>query len=487
MEAVWNEAKRQAWISSLTEVMPLAPLDHTAPQNYVMKCWGFSFPGQILHSKDGGAPRCVYKTVKACNDTPVRLDIPWSEVFVSQVLDSSEFLWTFQELSAQGVPASSMIKDTLWLIPDPIMRPSHPSYGTVFYPVTLKATFIPGGLILGFAFYHGIMDGTGTVEFAKLFNDANRKGDISNNEAVTFHKMTERFNRFAAETAKSTPVNPRSMHGYDFTIPPSQPVIPEAIAKIFSISSSRITALHSEAPTHVRATHGSGAFITPTAVLSALFWLHITRARLHARRILPSGTTRFANAVSIRNRLPAELGFTDQPYMGNMWLRALASSTVGDLVGADLSRPATTAQLAAAAWLICQSVRALSDPATMRQHIAIATRATDPADETLTWPEVDAAIRRSIARHCTGVDATVGVELGADVEFDIPGVQGGKGKAAWVRRAYVAFVGAMMVLPKVGGAKGEADWEVYIALRGEDMEVLERDGELGGWLARPAA
>jgi hypothetical protein len=96
---------------------------------------------------------------------------------------------------------------------------------------------------------------------------------------------------------------------------------------------------------------------------------------------------------------------------------------------------------------------------------------------------VDAAIRRSIARHSTGVDMSVGVATGAEVEFDIPGVVGGRGPAAWERRGYVAFDGFVSILPRKGVNKGDEDWEIWVALRQEDMDALASETELGGWVS----
>jgi hypothetical protein len=45
----------------------------------------------------------------------------------------------------------------------------------------------------------------------------------------------------------------------------------------------------------------------------------------------------------------------------------------------------------------------------------------------------------------------------------------------------------MNLLPRIGGTKGDADWQMWLALREEVMRVMEGQGELGGWLSRPAA
>ncbi|KAK4041142.1 hypothetical protein C8A01DRAFT_34874 [Parachaetomium inaequale] len=475
---------KEAWVARLTETMPLTALDHTAPQNYILRCFGFPFcpsprnlnrhaaiaylkwrlvrafsllpflEGQIIHGWDGELPRLVYPG----NVLPSKLDLFSYEVFDYQVFESSRFPWSFEELSALGVPAETMAKDLFWLLPK-----TGPAPSDACHPITLRASFIDGGLILGFAFHHGVMDGTGTVDFLNYFATDTYNG------IGTLWGCKQNFIAFAAETARTTPVDPRFMPGYDFTPERSPPTLPPAIAKVLTISAPRAAALQAAAQTHLRAAHGPRAFASTTDVLCALTWLHVTRARLLAGRIAPTDTTPLRDSR-------------------NLWLRALASSTVGDLVQ-DISHSGkvTTEQIAEAAWCIRQAVMEMDDPATFRAHLAIAARASSDEDEGIAWPEVGAAVSRAMARHSTGLDASVHIGLGADVEFEIRGVRGGKRKAVWVRRAYVPNDGAMNLLPRIGGTKGEADWQVWLALREEDMRVMEEQGELGAWLSRPAA
>ncbi|KAK3295278.1 uncharacterized protein B0H64DRAFT_459209 [Chaetomium fimeti] len=502
--------------------MPLTALDYTAPQNYMMTSFIFPFEsilesdrqvvvtylkgrlartfslipalgGQMIHARDGELPRVVYSEEAGESN----LDRFPNEICDYRVLDGTQFPWSFDELSALGAPAATMTKDLLWLLPE-----TGPAPGDACHPVTLRISFITGGLILGFAFHHGIMDGGGRLDFLTLFTT-----DTLENLA-TLHARKQNFIAFTTRTAQqqtSLPTQPLQTT-YDFTTPTTPPTLPPAIAKIFTIPNASLRALQTTCLQHLRTAHGDTphAFVSPSDVLCALAWLHVTRARLRAGRVLSTDITRFATAVSIRGKLPllggGEGGGGDGAlgggYLGNMWLRALAGMSVGGLVGADVGTgaPVGVEQVAEAAWCARRAIMELVEPETLKGHLALAARATDlegtlaGEGERVTWPEVDAAVRRSIARHHTGLDASVGVGLGADVEFEIPGVNGGeKTKATWVRRAYVANDGAMSVLPRRGGTKGDRDWEIWLALREEDMRVVEEVGELGGWLSRPPA
>ncbi|KAK4235323.1 transferase family-domain-containing protein [Achaetomium macrosporum] len=483
--------------------MPLTLLDYTAPQNYITHVFGFHFPinreanqaeavaylkarlgqvfslipflgGQIIHAEDGQLPRLVYSREGGSSNLNQFPD----EVFDSQVIDLPypHFPQPFWELLRLGVPAANMTKRLLWLLPE-----SDPAPGDACHPVTLRATFIEGGVLLGFAFHHGVMDGTGTLEFLKCFatGTLERLDEVDN-----LRQGKEGIIKLAANTAKTAPVNPRSMDGYEFAVPQTQPVLPAAVAKILTISADSARSLKQAALEQIQKTVGPTAFVSVIDVLCGLTWLHLTRVRLKAKRISPSDTTHFATAVDIRRVMVPAIG---AGYIGNMWLRALARSTVSALVE-DPSLPVTIEQIASAAWHIRRAIVAMTatDPTLRQQHIAVATMATDPNEKSLTWPEVDAAVRRVISRHSTGLDATVGVGFGADVEFEIPGT-GGRVKPAWVRRAYVPNEGAMAIMPRQEGAKGDADWEIWLALREEDMDALVRKRELGGYLSRPPA
>jgi hypothetical protein len=407
------------------------------------------------------------------------------EVFDSQTLDIADphFPQPFSELLRLGVPAGSMIKHLLWLLPE-----SDPGPGDACHPITLRVTFIGGGLLLGFAIHHSVMDGKGTVEFLKCFASGTLKGA---DEVYTLPQRKESIIKLAADIVKTAPVNPRAMDGYDFDVPETPPVLPEAVAKIFCISAARARSLKQAVLKQIQKTVSPAAFVSVTDALCGLIWLHLTRVRVRAKRISPSDTTHFATAVDIRKFMDPPIG---PGYVGNMWLRALAHATVGTLVGeAPTTRPATIEQIASAAWQIRRAITAITaaDPTVRQQHIAVATMATDPTDGSLTWPEVDAAIRRVISRHSTGLDATVGVSLGADIEFAIPGTAplgpSGKVKPAWVRRAYVPNEGAMAFMPREGGSKGDAKWEIWLGLRKEDMDTLVGERELGSYLCRPPA
>lgn len=143
-------------VDKLTKEMPLAPLDYTTPQNYMMNALEFPFlgtetaerqtalvylGGQFVHGNGyDELPRLLYI------DDPANHDFFPAGVFDSQVLDASQFPWTFDQLLDDGVPAAALKKTLFLLLPQSDPRP-----GEACHTVTLRVSFIDGGLVLGFA------------------------------------------------------------------------------------------------------------------------------------------------------------------------------------------------------------------------------------------------------------------------------------------------------------------------------------------------
>jgi hypothetical protein len=204
-----------------------------------------------------------------------------------------------------------------------------------------------------------------------------------------------KFNTLAAEEASTTQVDARSMHGYDFNVPATPPTIPPAIAKIFTIPASCVTALYTATLAQIKSTHGPKTFISIANTICGLFWLHITRVCLRAKRIQPDDTTTFATAVNICRDMTDVIA-PGPGYVGNTFLRGLVSSEVGDLVQYSsparsttseleeaLASPATTAQISSAAFLVRDAVKTIACNRNdmRRKNLAIATRAMDPNPE----------------------------------------------------------------------------------------------------------
>lgn len=80
--------------------------------------------------------------------------------------------WTYEELSAAGAPPSWCSKKLF------TMSPNHPKEGNAYPATTLAITFMEGGLVLGFAFHHAVMDGPSVKQFLTAFATGCRKENI---------------------------------------------------------------------------------------------------------------------------------------------------------------------------------------------------------------------------------------------------------------------------------------------------------------------
>jgi len=500
---------KNLWVASLNEAMPLTPPDFTAPQGYILVILAFPFVseprasqyqealshiksrlartfskwpclgGQFIAGGDTGngwhtPPKLVYSS-----SGHTGLDLFPDEVFDSQVLNADGFGWTFAQLQEQHGPAVAMDKDTLLNLP-----PTNPGPGEGCHPVTLRATFIDGGILLGFGLHHGIMDGGAVIDFLSCFSGVDTPNAAA--DADSFEKLIKQMANFHTLTSScvvEAPVDTASMTDYDFDESHEAPADPApGTAKILPLSASVVDRIRRDVLEYVKNTYGSEAFVSTSDVICALTWVFVTRARAARGGVAIDEVSRFATAVDIRSKILPSLPSGGQSYFGNMFLRVLAFAKVSELIGPIPTSDGTgststsngTPYIALAALRIREAITSLSSPTHLRKHLAIAAL---NRNHTL----VDIAVRRAINRGVSGVDASMWVGLGADLNFRIPGT-GGSGKPTFVRRAYSPFSGAVNVMPRVGGTKGDKDWEVLLALRTEDMDFLLRREELGGLL-----
>ncbi|KAK0613252.1 hypothetical protein B0T14DRAFT_498792 [Immersiella caudata] len=486
---------KSEWVASLTESVALTPLDYTAPQGYIPIIFGFNFDGspldaaaylkvrlartlakwpclggQFIAGGSGVSPKLIYSSTG-----PTSLEAFPNEVFDFRGLQTDQLRWDeFDQLVREHGPAEAMDKDILCLLPEKLPGP-----GEGCHPVTLRVNFTKDrkGILLGLSLHHGIHDGTGVRDFLACFAGL----DAPNPEADSSY-----FSRFLEQkktidwfigTWESREVNMNATEDYNFNEPSQPPLVdptaPPGIARIISIPADRIAKLHELVLDMVKEKHGSSAFVSTADTVSALLWVYITRAR--RAHLLPHEISHFATAVDIRSKIPL-LTDTPESYLGNAFLRVTTKSLAVLLAPDehDNSPIAIARCVAYAAHLIRKAIQTLDSPSHLRHHLSIAVNTANP-------PDVDAAVRRVIDRGHAGVDCSSWLALGADLNFHIPGTEHKNGgKPVFIRRAYAPFPGAMNIMPRRGGTKGDADWEIWVALRGDDMERLVRGLREGG-------
>ncbi|KAK3341948.1 transferase family-domain-containing protein [Lasiosphaeria hispida] len=476
---------REAWIHSLEETLPMTSLDQTAPKGVIRLVFGFGFPNhrrvadQILIQKEAFDflrsrlrssllrwPFLGGQVVQAEGDEHFQLvysNDPLKfgffrykrEVFDAQWMDLPGVA-DYNELQMLGgpgefIPPSAMDKDLLSLSPDLLAK----------HPVTLRLSFIPGGLLLCFSFDHRVMDGGAVVEFLNFFAS---ETVLTSTQSVT--PLVEAKEKII-EMEKCAALSQYDI-GDNVLYPSADSSASPSVAKVFLFTAEAVEKLHEFALAHLASRYGRQAFVSKIDVICGLVWLHATRVRQH--RLKPDDTTHFISAADIRSRVSPPLG---AGYIGNMFVRLVSVATVKDLLDGAGARTREDI-VAEAAWRIRKTVENLGSPEYVANCIKLAGHPNPRKSETI--------FHAGLHRATSFVDNSSWVGLGADVEFKIPGTHYNLpgtegGKAQWVRKGYSAR--GMTILPRQGGTRGDALWEVVIALRADDMGKIRGEEELG--------
>jgi len=492
---------KQRWISGLTEEFPLTGIDQNAPKVYSRVVYGFPFKGeanffneavdylrksffcalvcypfmggQVVHPPDSKLLRLVYSNDQGQSGF-LRFH---GEVFGVQKLHRNHYPWDFEGLQQANAPPNAFNKDVFSLSPAHLTSLSG-SY-SYYHPVTLRVTFIEGGILLCFACHHSVADGAAFTAFLDCMFNNQENHDIEalqQAHAADLQRRTGLIMMFRG----TQPVDVSLLPEYDFnfsapSIPLPLPSPTRCAAKVIILSAARISELKSRACAYLQSVLGDSAFVSGADTVCGLVWLHVTRARLH--HLDPNQPTRFATAIDIRNRMRTILG--EKPYIGNMFLRTMTDKnvTVKDLVNADdTSSPAKIRDIAEAAWLIRRAIQAFDDPNHIRRHLILLSNVLyGPSPDDISKAS-DLALQKANA----GLDNSVWAGIGADIEFKIPGTHGGKPN--WARKTYSANDGCMNIMPRKGGTQGTENWEVLLTLRDVDMKKLYQRQELGGYM-----
>ncbi|KAK1725100.1 transferase family-domain-containing protein [Colletotrichum acutatum] len=371
----------------------------------------------------------------------------------------------YQSLKKRGMPPSFMDKDILSL------SPNHPKPGETCPPVTLKITEVSGGgLFVCFSTHHAIFDGGFIKAFLEYFGQGN-------DEYPEFAFVDEAVQRPLMSHYTTTDISKITFPEYDFT--PNETVTstqsisekpPKAVCVLFSIPNKTLSDLHSEALAHVRGKHGDKAFVSKADTLSAMIWVHVTRSRF--AHLSEQDHTSFTTAADARPRL-------SPPFSPGAWGNVYTQTTSGQIPVGDLIQTSTSGTLPCDAvpaildgsWRVRQAVSKASTPGYIPARIALAASLPDPTME-------GKAFTKALQPGHAGLGCSVWTHMGADVDFGIPGTGG---RADYVRKTWSANDGSMNIMQRRGVTKGEAPWEVLLALREDDMERICGPNELGRW------
>lgn len=469
----------------------LSPFDQTIPRLFVHKLFCFPFPDaeqqpEAVETLEQALSATILKwpfitgTVGPADETgakhehnavQLRYDTPTPgkvghEVFSVRTLSEYEFPWSYQQLADANMPLSAMNKDVLSAVPE------WPQPGETYPALAVQANFIEGGLILCFAFHHAVADGSSFCTFLKSFAAATRnppkRDSIVEAAGLTRLSYTKSAGRpvallesFPEYDPSGASVRPKKYH--------------HITTRILTFKAATVQKLEEAIKRHLKETNGSQAWVSNIACLSSLIWVAVIRAR--AGRLDAAEITKIGIAVNARSVMSPPL---PEDYFGNVIVHTNATAKVHELLPevdvrtGERKAPISTPRLALAALRMREAVSGVTTEYVMNR-LNTFSALSDPT-------ETSRAYSHAMDTSNTGLDFSSWRDQGADVEFSIPGA--GTSTAQFWRKAWSPNEGAYNILPRKGGSKGTADWEVCLGLTVEDMEKVCSDGELGGWFSK---
>ncbi|OIW30313.1 hypothetical protein CONLIGDRAFT_363553 [Coniochaeta ligniaria NRRL 30616] len=398
--------------------------------------------------------------------------------------------WTYEQLTKWGAPPSWF--EEVLTVPYGPIRPQF----TMCSVMAVHANFFQGGLVLGFAFHHSVMDGSSIKQFLQVFAAACTPGWQCWSKHVQDRRSELSFLLPTAETSKK---NDAVQHceEYDLAARPYRAPKP-CTTVIFEFKHSRIKELKHQVMYHLKQ-RGVEDWVSTTDCLCGLIWVAVMRTR--AYRLPQQTEVKFTTAVDARSRVSQPL----PEYMGNLIVAAMAKTTLGELIGQQYYRnihglgtphermwqakfhevlgsrnDIPLLSIANAALEIRKAIRRV-DEEYVKRRMAIS-------------PDDSAKIRTTHAYDLTVDGATTGVDFSSwrnwldlgfyptsKMSFDIPGAK--THFPDFIRPGYPQAEGACILLPRrTGGPWGQdATWEVSLCLRDCEMTHLRFVTELGGW------
>ncbi|KAF6820872.1 hypothetical protein CMUS01_11493 [Colletotrichum musicola] len=348
------------------------------------------------------------------------------------------------------------------------LSPEDPKAGESCPPVTLKICeqinkrHGRGGLFVCFSAHHGIFDDSFFQTFIEFFAN----GEFGE---TSFHQ--DMIERPSMDHHIRTDISSYKFDEYDFSnavVPPPRNFRPGG--EVFKIVDDHLRLIHAYTERQLVARYGEdGGRVSKMEILCAIFWIYATRARYG--HLSPGEETALTFVICGRRWLDPEF---PRAAWGNVSARTVARTTVADLV-----RPLPNGKLPIDPEKVQEAINnatllvrlALNMQARDRDlvpaRIALASGLRDPTEEA-------EALRRAIRPDHAGLHCNVWMDLGAELDFGIPGTNG---TPDWIRETFSPKEGTMNIMPRHG--RGGADWEISLALRASDLKRFNKKIRFG--------
>lgn len=468
----------------------LSPFDQVGPRLYVHKLFCFPFPdpthelaaiqhlrkallhtaklwpfiaGRVSPAAIGGPAlaECLYTEHAQANNIAGAMNV--------KKLSPKVFPWTYTKLRQAGCPPSAFKIDVLSTVPE------WPSSTETWPAFAVQANFIEGGLLLCFAFHHTVADGGSFTAFIKEFaSDGRSRARVDSVIELDLH--TKRRLPYSCGLSKSVRAL-QSFPEYDSSRVPLRPQsIGPITTRILTFPAETVRKLETAVNAQIKITHGCTAWASNVACLSSLIWVAVVRAR--RLRLSTMDIAKIGVAVNFRPVISPKLS---DDYFGNAVVHTNAAARVFELVVDSMAAKIRDVRSSISISAVALAAHRMRQAVSTVNHTYVTERLQTFA--ALSYPqEVSEAYARALDTSHTGIDFSSWRDQGADLDFNIPGTA--TSKVDYWRKAWSPNEGAYNILPRKGGSKGEADWEVSLGLSVVDMERVCAGDELGGWFSR---
>ncbi|KAJ2984679.1 hypothetical protein NUW58_g5932 [Xylaria curta] len=370
------------------------------------------------------------------------------------LVDKGTIEASYETLSLEGLLPDT-IPDHVWpappMIDQDLSAKGAPVFGASFFQFADSH-----GVGLCICMHHSAIDATGFTDIVRLW--AQHTAGLT--PSYTTHNSDRRarlLNVLQSDLEKISSTTTESLfelHPEYSKIPPSFPTeFPACSCKLFELSVMHINAYKERLKGCM-----SGAPST-NAVVCALIWSAITRARMQRSPALVRESSRLAMAVNGQRRLGTEFSSPGNPYLGNTILYSLACSPTSDLD----SCPESPESFAKIRDMIGQSQ---SHKKINTSHVAevysLVERKEDYRSIFVGW---DLFSSRDLTITSWADLDFYGMEFGMEL-----------GRPEFTRIAGSTADGIGIVMPRKGESGGSKEVvEIMIMLRSDDMGVLEED------------
>ncbi|KAK6088128.1 hypothetical protein SCUP234_01194 [Seiridium cupressi] len=401
-------------------------------------------------------------------DTEVMRQIR-DEIFKVRIQTHNPLIGDYERLCRVGMPTSCLAMEDYcatkpdWKLPR-------------WIPVlALQMNFLDdSGLILCLAIQNSVGDTTSIDFFLNIFATGIR-GDVTKDTVGEYHNagIDSMFQHEVNERASTVLSKEIAEWDLDGTRSPSQN---KADSHIMAMSATLVLQMQHRMNKCLLDLGAGPHSVSVTECIYALLLVYITRARHMSPPIPSDHHVMCTTAINIRNK------FGDDAMLwqfGNVLATVATVQRAGEIISKERAAVFQSLEyIALVAYKIRYSNQALTRDSIL-DRLTILSNMKNPA-------EVPVAANRACLPAVSGVKFESLVNLGADINFGIPGTINAAGdrRPRGCRRPWMHDIGTINILPRKGGTEGDADWEILLCFPDKVMQIFTNAEEFGQFFRR---